>query len=89
MKKILLSKLIDPAGMNVLKNKVDPIILADSSISLTASSRLPGLSLVQPASSLVFLMTWETFVTQARIITLIGDGTAVYFLCGNLGILMQ
>ena len=32
MKKILLSKLIDPAGMNVLKNKVDPIILADSSM---------------------------------------------------------
>ena len=32
MKKILLSKLINPAGMNVLKNKVDPIILADSSM---------------------------------------------------------
>ena len=32
MKQILLSKLIDPAGMNVLKNKVDPIILTDSSM---------------------------------------------------------
>ena len=32
MKKVLLSQAINPAGMNVLKNKVDPIILADSSM---------------------------------------------------------
>ena len=32
MKKILLSKLIDPAGMKILEGKVDPIILPDSNI---------------------------------------------------------
>jgi D-3-phosphoglycerate dehydrogenase / 2-oxoglutarate reductase len=32
MKKILLSKLIDPAGMKVLEGKVEPVILADSTV---------------------------------------------------------
>lgn len=32
MKRILLSKLINPAGMKVLEGKVEPVILADSSI---------------------------------------------------------
>jgi D-3-phosphoglycerate dehydrogenase len=32
MKKVLLSQAINPAGMKVLKNKVDPIILTDSSM---------------------------------------------------------
>lgn len=32
MKKVLLSKLINPAGMKVLEGKVDPIILSDSNI---------------------------------------------------------
>ncbi len=35
MKKILLSKLINPAGMKVLEGKVEPIILADSTIETT------------------------------------------------------
>jgi D-3-phosphoglycerate dehydrogenase len=35
MKRILLSKLINPAGMKVLEGKVEPVILADSSIETT------------------------------------------------------
>ena len=32
MKKVLLSQAINPAGMKVLEGKVDPVVLADSTI---------------------------------------------------------